>query len=257
MGRRFRLKADFDISRFSPEVRVILTALKKYGMILADNGSAWYISGAPDERWDNDVLVGELRSILGSDFEAVDESSLMVSPDSGQARQTDSDRQPPSAPTGLKATVVSSTRIDLSWIPSAVNVAVSGYFVYRNNTHLATTENTGYQNSGLTPSTSYTYRVAAFDSAGNVSAQSGAVTQSTLAALSTVFKPGDLVRTSAKTSVRAAPSASGRVLGNQPKGALGTVVEGPVYWNSQWWWSVDFVRSPDGWVAETRLRKAG
>jgi hypothetical protein len=85
MGQRFRLRADFDISGFSPEVQVILRALKKYGMILADNGAAWYISGVPDERWDNDAL-HELHSVPGSAFEAVDVSSLMVSPDSGQAR---------------------------------------------------------------------------------------------------------------------------------------------------------------------------
>jgi hypothetical protein len=85
MGQRFRLRADFDISGFSPEVQVILRALKKYGMILADNGSAWYISGVPDERWDNDHL-HELHQVHGSDFEAVDESSLMVDPDSGQVR---------------------------------------------------------------------------------------------------------------------------------------------------------------------------
>jgi len=86
MGQRFRLRADFDISDFSPEVRVILQAMKRYGLILADNGSAWYISGAPDERWDNDTLVGELSQVHGSDFEAVDESSLMVDPDSGRVR---------------------------------------------------------------------------------------------------------------------------------------------------------------------------
>jgi hypothetical protein len=89
MGQRFRLKADFDISSFSPEVKVILLALKRYGMILADNGSAWFISGAPDPGWNNDVLVNEFRLVKGSDFEAVDESSLMISPDSGQARQAD------------------------------------------------------------------------------------------------------------------------------------------------------------------------
>jgi len=83
MGQRFRLKASFDISGFSPDIQVILRALKKYGLILADNGSAWFISGAPDERWDNDLL-RELRQIQGSDFEAVDVSSLMVDPDSGQ-----------------------------------------------------------------------------------------------------------------------------------------------------------------------------
>jgi hypothetical protein len=85
MGQRFRLRADFDISGFSPEVQVILQALKKYGMMLADNGSDWFIIGAPDERWDNDML-HELDDVYGSDFEAVDVSSLMVDSDSGQAQ---------------------------------------------------------------------------------------------------------------------------------------------------------------------------
>lgn len=85
MGQRFRLKADFDISGFSPDVQVILRALQRYGIILADNGSPWYISGAPDERWDNDIL-RELRQVHGADFEAVDVSSLMVDMDLGQAR---------------------------------------------------------------------------------------------------------------------------------------------------------------------------
>ena len=85
MGQRFRLKAGFDVSRFPRNVQVILVALKFYGMFIADNGSNWYISGAPDERWDNDEL-HVLNQVHGSDFEAVDESSLMVSADSGQAR---------------------------------------------------------------------------------------------------------------------------------------------------------------------------
>jgi hypothetical protein len=66
-------------------VRVILLALQRYGMFLADNGSNWYISGAPHEDWDNDVL-RELRLIKGSDLEFVDESGLMLHPDSGQVR---------------------------------------------------------------------------------------------------------------------------------------------------------------------------
>jgi len=70
MGMRMRLKADFDISGFSADNQVILTALKKYGMILADNGSAVYISGAPDDRWSNDDL-GELKTITASSFEVV------------------------------------------------------------------------------------------------------------------------------------------------------------------------------------------
>lgn len=84
MGARLRLKADYDISGFSPAVQVILTALKKYGMILADNGSSWYLSGAPDENWDNDVL-HELSDVPGSQFEVVDTSVLMINPNSGQA----------------------------------------------------------------------------------------------------------------------------------------------------------------------------
>ena len=88
MGQRFRLKASFDISGFSTEVQVILKAMQRYGVILADNGSNWYISGSPDARWDDDVLVDEFRQIKGSDFEAVDVSSLMIDPNSGQARQT-------------------------------------------------------------------------------------------------------------------------------------------------------------------------
>jgi hypothetical protein len=86
MGQRFRLKAGFDISGFSARNQVILKALKKYGMILADNGSSWFISGTPDSRWYNDDL-HQLSNIKGSDFEAVDESSLMINPNSGAALQ--------------------------------------------------------------------------------------------------------------------------------------------------------------------------
>ena len=85
MGKRFRLRADFPIDRYNPQLQTILRALKTYGMILADNGSAWYISGVPDERWDNDLL-HELGAVHGSDFEAVDTSSLIVDPDSGQTK---------------------------------------------------------------------------------------------------------------------------------------------------------------------------
>ena len=70
MGMRVRLKASYDISGFSPAMQVILRAMKKYGMLLADNGSNWYLSGAPDPRWNDDEL-GTLRSLRGSDFEVV------------------------------------------------------------------------------------------------------------------------------------------------------------------------------------------
>jgi hypothetical protein len=87
MGQYFRLRADFDMSAYSREVQVILRAMQAYGIILADNGADWFISGAPDSRWDNEMLVESFRTIHGSDFEAVDTSSLMIDPDSGQARQ--------------------------------------------------------------------------------------------------------------------------------------------------------------------------
>ena len=87
MGERFRLKASFDISPYPAEVQVILRAMKKYGIILADNGSAWYISGAPDPRWNNDNL-HTFGSLLGSNFEAIDATGLMVDPDSGATKQT-------------------------------------------------------------------------------------------------------------------------------------------------------------------------
>jgi hypothetical protein len=70
MGMRVRLKASFDISGYSPAVQVILRALKRYGMILADNGSNWYVSGAPDPRWNDDEL-RTLKTLRGSDFEVV------------------------------------------------------------------------------------------------------------------------------------------------------------------------------------------
>ena len=73
--------------RYPAEVQVILRAMKKYGIILADNGSAWFISGKPDPRWNDDNL-RSLSQLLGSNFEAVDATVLRISPDSGAARQS-------------------------------------------------------------------------------------------------------------------------------------------------------------------------
>jgi hypothetical protein len=70
MGMRVRLKASFDISKYEPPIQVILRALKKYGMFVADNGGGWFLSGAPDPRWSNDGL-GMLKTVRGSDFEVV------------------------------------------------------------------------------------------------------------------------------------------------------------------------------------------
>jgi hypothetical protein len=83
MGARFRLKAGYDISTFSPQAQVILRALQHYGLIVADNGSNWFFSGTEDANWP-DSLLTELKSVPASQFEAIDESSLMVSSDSAR-----------------------------------------------------------------------------------------------------------------------------------------------------------------------------
>jgi len=114
MGARLRLKAGVDLSRFSPSTRVILQGFKDYGLLLADNGSNWFISGVPDERWNNDLL-RELRNVHGSDFEVVDASGLMIDPDSGKARQPGGGEpptataEPTQAPTTLPTDIATAT----------------------------------------------------------------------------------------------------------------------------------------------------
>jgi hypothetical protein len=75
MGLRVRLKASVDTSGFPRQARVVLEALKRYGMMLADNGAPWTLAGVPDPRWSNDDLQ-TLERLTGSDFEVVDTSSL-------------------------------------------------------------------------------------------------------------------------------------------------------------------------------------
>jgi hypothetical protein len=87
MGAWVRLKPGVDLSHLGPQARVVARALQVHGAIVADNGSSWYISGAPDPRWDNDDLHG-LGALKGSDFEFVDPSSLITNPNSGQVATT-------------------------------------------------------------------------------------------------------------------------------------------------------------------------
>ncbi len=96
MGLRIRLKASFNVAGYPHDDQVILEAMKTYGLIVADNGSPWYISGVPDERWDNDAL-HQLGNVKGTDFEAVDASSLELDPNSG-ATGEGAQPPPPSPP---------------------------------------------------------------------------------------------------------------------------------------------------------------
>ena len=84
MGARFRLKASFGLTGFSNAAKVVLRAMKRYGMFLTDNGSTWYFQGTMDSRW-SDALLDQLKTVPASQFEAVDESACQVSADSGQA----------------------------------------------------------------------------------------------------------------------------------------------------------------------------
>jgi hypothetical protein len=85
MGARFRLKAEFPIAHYSRDTRVVLRAMKTFGLILADNGSSWYFQGAASNHWSN-TMIEELKTIPARAFQAVDESSLEISAHSGKAR---------------------------------------------------------------------------------------------------------------------------------------------------------------------------
>ena len=118
MGMRMRLKASFDVSSFSATNQVILNALKKYGMIMADNGSSMYISGAPDDRWDNDDL-HNLGNVTASDFEVVQMSPIYT------ASNVPTGALPAIASFTASAQLVApGTPVTLSW-----NVSGASYFV--------------------------------------------------------------------------------------------------------------------------------
>lgn len=85
MGAWFRLKASYDISNLPPQAKVVAQAMKDHGIIVADAGASWFLSGASDPRWNNQDLL-KLRTITGDAFEAIDASPMMVDPNSAQAR---------------------------------------------------------------------------------------------------------------------------------------------------------------------------
>jgi hypothetical protein len=86
MGTRFRLKSNFNMTGFPKQIQVIFTAMQRYGLIVADNGSNWFVSGDPHDLWDNDMLHTYMNKITGNNFEAVDCSGLMENVNSGEAK---------------------------------------------------------------------------------------------------------------------------------------------------------------------------
>lgn len=177
MGARFRLRATFDITPYSAANQVILKALKKYGMMVADNGSAWYISGAPDPRWDNNDLHA-LGAIKGSDFELVDVSSLQVSANSGQARQS-------GVVTNYTLTLTAQTGGTIAANPPSAN----GQYAYPTVVSITATPSAGYSFSGF-----------AGDISGLTNPQS--ITMTSDHAVTAKFTPIVLNRTSLNFGVR-------------------------------------------------------
>ncbi|MBU6415377.1 fibronectin type III domain-containing protein, partial [Patescibacteria group bacterium] len=168
-----------------------------------------------------------------------------------------SDTIPPSTPTNLTATAVSSSQINLSWIASTDTIGVTGYKIYRNGSQIATVATTSYSDTGLTAATTYTYTVAAYDAAGNTSAQSSSVSATTQSASTQKFQINDRVQTTAALNVRSKPKIGGgsKLLGTQPLGALGTVIGGPQTGSGYTWWNINYDNPPDGWSVQNYLQK--
>ena len=168
------------------------------------------------------------------------------------------DTTAPTTPSGLTTTAFSSTQINLSWTASIDNIGVTGYRIFRDGIQIATPTATSYSDTALTASTAYSYAVAAYDAAGNVSVQSASVSAATQVSTtpSTKFALSNRVQVVIGTiNVRSAPSTTGTLLGTQSVGALGTIIGGPTNANGFNWWNVNYDIGVDGWSVEDNLLK--
>ena len=164
------------------------------------------------------------------------------------------DGVPPSVPTGLSATAISSAQINLTWTASTDNVGVTGYKIFRDGTQVGTSATTSYNDTGLTAATAYSYTVSAYDAAGNDSTQSTSASATTLPATAS-FAIGDRMVTTANLNVRATPSTSGTLLGTQPLGSLGVLTGGPTVANGFIWWNINYDTGADGWSVQDYIAK--
>src|SRR5258708_21240948 len=169
MGARFRLKSNYDITTFGAASQVVLTAMKHYGLIVADNGSNWFFTGTEDAGWNAGPypqMVSELKTVPANAFEAVDESSLMVDPNSAAAGV--------GAPTNVIATAGDASA-SVSWtaptggaspITSYVVTAFDGCTIQGSMTVSGSPPATSAVFIGLTNGNAYTFKVSAVNSSG-------------------------------------------------------------------------------------------
>ena len=154
------MKSTYDISTFGTEAKVVLTAFKHYGLIVADNGSDWFFQGTEDPGWNTaayDTMVSQLKTVPASAFEAIDESALMVNPNSAQAGTVPAQPAAPSAAPGNGRAIV-------TWSPPANGgQPITGYTITGTpgGTAVAGGSATAAIVFGLANGTSYTFTVTA------------------------------------------------------------------------------------------------
>jgi hypothetical protein len=165
MGARFRLKATYDISGYSPQAQVVLTAFKHYGLIVADNGSNWFFQGSVDPGWGSspyDTVISGLKNVPANQFEAIDESGLMVDPNSAQAGTA------PAAPTA-PAAAPRDAAATVAWTaPATGGQPILSYTITGTPAGHAMVSGgaTTAVVFGLTNGTSYTFKVSATNAIG-------------------------------------------------------------------------------------------
>jgi chitodextrinase len=157
------------------------------------------------------------------------------------------DITPPTTPTNLAGTAISSSQINLTWTASTDNVAVTGYKIFRNGTQVGTSPTNSYSDLGLAASTVYTYTVSAYDAAGNNSAQSPSASVITLGSTAPSIAIGRRVTTTANLNVRQSASPSATRLGTESSGSLGTVAGGPTTAGGHTWWQINYDNGINGW----------
>jgi hypothetical protein len=165
MGARFRLKMSYDISSYSLAAQVVLTAFKHYGLIVADNGSDWYFQGTEDAGWNNspyDTMISDLKKIPVNAFEAVDESALMVDPNSALAGTA------PAAPVAPTAAPIDASAAVIWTPPATGGQPITSYTITGtpSGSAVASGSATSAVVYGLTNGVSYTFTVKASNAVG-------------------------------------------------------------------------------------------